>query len=155
MVCTLKSLQREKIFSRPVACFAPKCSHCTLSAIAIAADHDSPHSAPRSAENDLRVKIAKSVPRPGDRSSASALASFESQPHRRSTAQTPVRRAVVQTSERAHSLPSPPALSVLAHRGRDKTFRLLHGAPGDVLVTLQCPYPPMQFAECPDGNPLL
>ena len=74
---------------------------------------------------------------------------------RRSTAQTAVPTAIARTSERAHSLPSPPARLLPGLRDRDKTFPLPRDAAVAVPVTPQCPYPQMQFAESPDGNPLL
>src|SRR5450759_5096915 len=124
-------------------------------ATTVAADPDSPSSVPRSAESDLRATISESAAHPGDPSSACVPASCGSRRRPRSTAQTATRRAVVQTSERAHSLPSPRVPSFPAPPDHGRTSPLPHGAGVAVPVTPQCPYPQTQFAETPGGNLLL
>src|SRR6202795_2481962 len=109
---------------------------------------------------DLRKTIfeqqsAKSAPHPGDPSSASALASSESRLHRRSTTHSAALIAVVQTSERAHSLPFLTVPLLPGLRDRDKTFPLPPGAPIAVRCTPQFRYPKKQFVGKPAGNRIL
>ena len=116
------------------------------------ADRDSPSSLPRSVESDLRSATAGSAAHSGDPSSASAPASFGSRPRSRSTVQTAARRSDVQTSEPAHSLPSPDAPSLLAPRDRGKTLPF----PPDVLAAVRAFLPfrhlPMLFVGTPGGS---
>src|SRR5947208_2205149 len=126
-----------------------------VGATAVAADHDSPSSAPRSAESDLPAAIAESAAHPGDPSSACVLASYESRRHPQSTTRSSVPLAVVQTSAHAHWLPSPRAPSFPGPRAHGRTSPLPHGVAVGALVTPRCPYLQTQFAERPGGNHIL
>src|SRR6185369_3643346 len=63
---------------------------CDAGATEVAADRDSPSSAPRSAGNDPPTATAKSVVHPADPSSACVLACCGSPRHLRSTTQSVV-----------------------------------------------------------------
>ena len=86
---------------------------CGADARAVAADRDSPSSAPRSSGNDPPAAGAESIAHPGDPSSACVPASSGSRPHPRSTTRTAAPTAIARTNERAHSPPSPRALCAL------------------------------------------
>src|ERR1035437_7880321 len=121
-------------------------------ATATAADLDSPSSVPRPAESDLPATIAESVARPGDPSSVCAPASCGSRRRPQSTTQTAAPRTVVQTSERARSLPSPDARSLLAPRDCDKTLPLPRGAPVAALAVPRFRYPQTESVGAPGGS---
>src|SRR6185369_772793 len=126
---------------------------CDAGATEVAADRDSPSSAPRSAGNDPPTATAKSVVHPADPSSACVLACCGSPRHLRSTTQSVVRPAVVRTSLPARWLPFLPVPSCLPEHGR--TSPPLRDALIVFPGTLRCQYPPKQFAETRDGNLLL
>src|SRR5580692_1530778 len=130
---------------------------CTMrgDATAIAADPDSPSSAPRSAENDPLAASAGSVAHPGDPSFACVLAWHGSRPRLQSTTQSATRPAIVRTNARARWPPSPHAPFARLLQERDRTSPPPRNAPVFFPETLRCRYPLKLFAETRGGNLLL
>src|SRR5882724_613249 len=123
-----------------------------VGATAVAADRDSPSSAPRSAESDLPPSIAESAGHPGDRSSACVLAWYQSQRRPRSTTRSSAPPASVQTSAHAHWLPSPHAPSLPGPRDRGSTSPPPRGVAAAALAVLPYRYPQTQFVGNPGGS---
>src|SRR6202042_1931710 len=121
-------------------------------AIAVAADPDSPHSVPRSWENDSPSATAEYAAHPADPSSASVRASWRSRWRPRPTTRSSVPPGVAQTSVHAHSLPFPLVPSCPGLRGHDRTFLLPHCALIVALRNLPSRYLQTQFAGNPGDN---
>src|SRR5215469_17195854 len=140
---------------RATACnwFMMRVRICTMGAgaTATAAHLDSPRSAPRSAENDLRPATAEYAERPRDRSSSCVPTSLGFRRRRQSITPPSTPPASAQTSVRAHWLPFPHAASHCRRPDRDKIF-----PPRDarvaVLGTHLSPCPQKQFAESSGDN---
>src|SRR3984957_543374 len=124
-------------------------------ATAVAADPDSPSSAPRSPESHPSALTSEYAGHPGDPSSACVPASGRSRWRRQSTTPGSVPPAVARTSVLARSLPFPPVLSFPAPPGHGKTSPLPRGAPVAALAVPRSRYLQKQFAESSGGNRIL
>src|ERR1035438_8217580 len=125
---------------------------CDADATTVAADPDSPHSVPRSWENDSPSATAEYAAHPADPSSACVRASWRSRWRPRSTTRSSVPPGVAQTSVHAHWLPFPLVPSSPGQRGHDKTLLLPHCAPIAALRNLPSRYPQTLFAGSPGDN---
>src|ERR1022692_1321223 len=121
-------------------------------ATAVAANPDSPHSVPRSAEIDSPPATAEYAAHPGDRSSACVPALLGSRQRPPPRARSSVPPVLARTSAHARWLPSPPAPSFPGPRDRGRTSPLPRDVTSVALRNLQFPYPHTQFAGSPGDN---